>query len=371
MAKKPLILIVDDTLKNIQVLGSILLEQEYDIHVAQNGQQALDASHAIKPDLILLDVIMPELDGFEICRRLKTDDKTKHIPVIFLTAKTAEEDILKGFELGGVDYVTKPFSSVVLLARVNTHLNLKFAYEELEEQKAALENAEVLRKNVEHIIQHDLRTPLNGIITFSELLTEETDLNPDFQKRTLSHINHSGHQMLNMINRFADLYKMETGQYHCSLKLVNIVDIIERIILDSENNIKNKNLGVDVIYGDKPITKGDTFTVLGEKSLCYSMLANLFKNAVEASSSGHHITVTLNEEDAKIISIHNKGAVPTEIRDKFFDKYITANKIGGTGLGSYSAKLMAETQGGTIHLETSEERGTTVTIRLPRIEEKS
>ncbi len=369
MAKKPLILIVDDTLKNIQVLGSILLEHEYDIHVAQNGQQALEATNAINPDLILLDVIMPKLDGFETCRHLKADDKTKHIPVIFLTAKTAEEDILKGFELGGIDYVTKPFSSVVLLARINTHLNLKFAYEKLERQKAALEKAEILRKNVEHIIQHDLKSPLNGIIAFSDILAEESNLNPDYQKKALSHINISGHQMLNLINRFADIYKMETGQYHCSPGLVDIVNIIGRIILNSEYDIKSENLCVDVIYCGKPITKGDKFTVLGEKSLCYSMLANLFKNAVEASPKGEHITVTLNEEDARIISIHNKGAVPKEIRDNFFDKYTTENKVGGTGLGTYSAKLMAETQGGTIHLETSEEMGTTIIVRLPNSED--
>ena len=347
MAKKPLILIVDDTLKNIQVLGSILLEHEYDIHVAQNGQQALDATNAIKPDLILLDVIMPGLNGFETCYRLKANDKTKHIPVIFLTAKTADEDMLKGFELGGVDYVTKPFSSIVLLARVNTHLNLKFAYdklegqkETLEKQKAALEEAEILRKNVEHIIQHDLKTPLSWIITFSELLMEEPDLEQNSKNKTLEHINRSGHQMLDMINRFADIYKMETGQYHCSSALVNIVDIIEKIILNSERDTKRKNLCVDVIYCGKPITKGDTFTVLGEDSLCYSMLANLFKNAVEASPKGEHITVTLSKEEEHIISIHNKGMVPNEIRNKFFEKYITANKTGGTGLGTYSANLI-------------------------------
>jgi len=367
MTKKPLILIVDDTLKNIQVLGSMLLEHEYEIYVANDGQQALDAINIINPDLILLDVIMPVLNGFETCRRLKADAKTKHIPVIFLTAKIANEDMLKGFELGGVDYVTKPFSSVVLLARVNTHLNLKFAYEKLEGQKAALEEAEVLRRNVEHIIQHDLKSPINGIITFSELLAEEPGLNLNAQKKALYHINHSGHQMLNMINRFADIYKMETGQYHYSPSLVDIVDIIERIILDSEHDIKSKNLCVAVIYCGKPIAKGDTFTVLGEDSLCYSMLANLFKNAVEASPSGEHITVAFGEEDAHIISIHNKGAVPNEIRDKFFDKYITANKTSGTGLGTYSAKLMAETQGGAIHLETFEEVGTTVTVSLPNL----
>jgi len=235
---------------------------------------------------------------------------------------------------------------------------------ELSQRIQEIEQQKVLRKNVERIIQHDLKSPLNGIITLSEFLAEEPDLNPDYQKKVLGHINSSGHHMLNMINRFSDLYKMETGQYCCHSVLVDIVDIIERIIIDSERETKSNNLCADVIYCGKPITKADTFIVLGEDSLCYSMLANLFQNAVEASPEGEHITVTLNEEDAQIISIHNKGAVPKEIRDKFFDKYTTANKTNGTGLGSYSAKLMVETQGGTIHLETSEEMGTTVTIRL-------
>ncbi|MCK5876911.1 MAG: hybrid sensor histidine kinase/response regulator [Candidatus Marithrix sp.] len=362
MTKKPLILIVDDTLKNIQVLGSILLEHEYEIYVARDGQQALDAINTINPDLILLDVIMPILDGFETCRRLKANAKTKHIPVIFLTAKTADEDMLQGFEVGGVDYVTKPFSSVVLLARVNTHLNLKLSYEKLKLQKEALEEAEVLRKNVEHIIHHDLKSPLNGIITFSDFLAEEPNLELEVQKKSLAQISSSGHQMWNMLERFFDICKMETGQYYCSPVSVNIIDIIEKTICNSKYFIEFKNLTLDIIYCGKPITKNDRFTVLGEETLCYSMLDNLLKNAVEASPKMEHITITLGEEDTRVISIHNKGAVPEAIRDKFFDKYITANKSNGTGLGTYSAKLMAETQGGTIRLETSEEVGTTITI---------
>ncbi|MDM8565633.1 hybrid sensor histidine kinase/response regulator [Candidatus Halobeggiatoa sp. HSG11] len=365
MTKKPLILIVDDTLKNIQVLGSILLEHEYDIHVAQDGQQALDAINTISPDLILLDVIMPIVDGFETCRRLKANTKTKHIPVIFLTAKTADEDMLKGFELGGIDYVTKPFSSVVLLARVNTHLNLKFAYEKLKSQKEALEKAETLRRNVERIIQHDLKSPLNGIITFSELLAEDADLKPEFRKKAFTQISNSGHQMWNMLDRFFDIYKMETGQYHCSPVLINIIDVIEKAIFNSKYFIEFKQLTIDIIYCGKPIAKDIKFTVLGEKILCYSTLDNLLKNAVEASPKMEHITITLSEKDTKIISIHNKGAVPEEIRDKFFDKYTTINKSNGTGLGTYSAKLMVEAQGGTIQLETSDEIGTTVIIHLP------
>ncbi len=118
------ILIVDDTLRNIQVLGTILRQERYQINVAQNGKQALDVVSKVRPDLILLDVMMPEMDGFEACRHLKEDPGTADIPVIFLTAKVETEDIVKGFELGAVDYVTKPFNPTELLVRVHTHLSI-------------------------------------------------------------------------------------------------------------------------------------------------------------------------------------------------------------------------------------------------------
>ena len=127
------ILIVDDILKNIQILGTTLRKEEYQINVAQNGLQALEVTEKVTPDLILLDVMMPELDGFETCERLKANPETRDIPIIFLTAKTATEDIVRGFELGAVDYVTKPFNTSELLSRVNTHLQLKSAREKLEE----------------------------------------------------------------------------------------------------------------------------------------------------------------------------------------------------------------------------------------------
>ncbi|MFQ6044331.1 MAG: response regulator, partial [Candidatus Poribacteria bacterium] len=133
MEEKPLVFIVDDVAKNLQVLGTVLKEQSYRIAFATNGRQALENLKNIQPDLILLDVMMPEMDGYQVCQRLKEDDRTKEIPVIFLTAKTETEDIVKGFDLGAVDYVTKPFNSVELLARVRTHLELKRTREKLKE----------------------------------------------------------------------------------------------------------------------------------------------------------------------------------------------------------------------------------------------
>ena len=139
--KKSVILIVDDNPKNLQVLGNILKVKKCKVGVANNGQQALQMTENINPDLILLDIMMPKMDGFEVCKRLKASPETKEIPIIFLTAKTEMEDIVRGFRLGAVDYVTKPFHSVELLARVSTHLELKSALDTQKELVAKLQTA--------------------------------------------------------------------------------------------------------------------------------------------------------------------------------------------------------------------------------------
>ncbi|MFC2155651.1 response regulator [Acidobacteriota bacterium] len=124
---KPLVLIVDDVPKNLQVLGNILRKKDYNIAAATSGKQALDMVEKILPDLILLDIMMPDIDGFQVCEKLKASKRSKDVPVIFLTAKTGTEDIVKGFEVGAVDYLTKPFNSAELLARAHTHIELKKA----------------------------------------------------------------------------------------------------------------------------------------------------------------------------------------------------------------------------------------------------
>ncbi len=134
-----------------------------------------------------------------------------------------------------------------------------------------------------------------------------------------------------------------------------------------QNIADKKRLSVNIMINGNPAGNEDRFSVRGEELLCYSMLANLIKNAFEASPEDRKITITLtHEKDMAVICIHNKGAVPEDIRDNFFDKYITSGKTSGSGLGTYSARLIAKTQRGNIHFETSEDKGTTVTIRLPQ-----
>lgn len=133
--KQPLIMVVDDNSKNLQVVGKILYKNGYDLSLLGEGKSVLELAREKQPDLILLDIMMPGMDGFEVCQLLKNDELTKNIPVIFLTAKTDEDDIVKGFETGGVDYIKKPFNPRELLARVNTHVELKRSREEIKTLK--------------------------------------------------------------------------------------------------------------------------------------------------------------------------------------------------------------------------------------------
>jgi len=242
--EKPLILLVDDNPKNLQVLGN-LLEGTYKTAVAENGFEALEFVKKKLTALILLDIVMPDMDGFEVCQRLKADPETRDIPVIFLTALTKTEDIVKGFALSGVDYVTKPFRQGELLARVKTHVTLRNSQKRVEEQNLQLQQEVAERKRAEEALQkshdeleirvaertaelrlantelakalrlkdeflatmsHELRTPLNVILGMSESLREGVyGTLHERQDKSIAMIEESGHHLLALISDILDL----------------------------------------------------------------------------------------------------------------------------------------------------------------------
>jgi len=161
--KRPLVLVVEDIPKNMEVVCNILRKEGYRLAMAGNGLQGLEMVPNVKPDLILLDIMMPEMDGFEVCKRLKENPETKDIPIIFLTAIVETVDIVKGFEMGAVDYVTKPFKGAELTSRVRTHLELKFARESLQELNAT-------KDKFFSIIAHDLKDPLSYLLLSADML---------------------------------------------------------------------------------------------------------------------------------------------------------------------------------------------------------
>ena len=185
-----LVLIVDDTPKNIQLIGSILMEHEYRISVAKNGKEALKVVKDVKPDLILLDIMMPEMNGFETCEHLKDSQETRDIPVIFLTAKIESEDIVKAFELGAVDYVIKPFNAKELLVRINTHLELKFAHEKIKksEQELRMVNAEIIAQRDEIEAQRDqLVVQRDLVVSQKQKITDSINYAQRIQSAVLPH----------------------------------------------------------------------------------------------------------------------------------------------------------------------------------------
>jgi CheY-like chemotaxis protein len=356
ISEKTKILIVDDTPENLDILQG-LLQDEYQLFAAPAGEIAIQIAKKQVPDLILLDIMMPGMDGYEVCRQLKANESTKDIPVIFITAKVETNDEVKGFNVGGVDYITKPFSPQAVLARVKAHLALK------REKELLIENMQ-LKEDVERITRHDLKNPLTAIINYPKLIARDNLTENQIEK--LDKISDAGVKLLNMINHSLDLYKMEQSTYKFMPEPIDILQILNDIIHEKRHHIRSKRVIIQISVNGAPISEADSFIVHGEELLFYSMLSNLFKNALEASPRNEKIQISLTKENECLISIHNQGAVPEDIRDHFFEKYTTSGKHGGTGLGTYSAKLIAETLGGFITMESAEQLGTMIKIFFPR-----
>lgn len=353
-----LILVVDDVSSNLDVLVGILKE-DYRLKAARSGAAALKICQSVPlPDLILLDVMMPEMDGFVVCQQLKADPATERIPIIFLTAKNDAVDITRGFALGAVDYIAKPFVPEILKARVATHLHLKRTRDDLEDKiDNLLENAR-LKEDLERITRHDIKSPLSAIIGTTELLLENDKIGFE-PKEMIEQIRGASLNVLSMINRSLELYKMETGHYQLNPQPFNIVHTLQSAINDARVLAHADQIKVVFTPPETPCA------VLAEELLCFTLLGNLLKNAVEASSAQDEVFVRLTIGNPVEISIHNTGVVPEEIRYNLFDKHVTLGKAEGTGLGTYSAKLLANIQQGDIRFDSSETSGTTFYVTLP------
>ena len=223
---------------------------------------------------------------------------------------------------------------------------------------------EQIKDDVGRILQHDLVSPLNPIVSLPQLLMDDTNITAD-QRRILDMISRAGMRMLNMIRLSLNLYKMEQGSFEFTPEPVDLVGTFRDIMADLSERTRARKVLVRIVLNNRPILPRETFWAMAEPNLCYSMFSNLVLNAIEASPQGGVVTIDLAHNGRARAAIHNEGVVPSEIRDTFFEKYITRGKTHGTGLGTYSARLIAMTLGGDIGMETSEEAGTILTVELP------
>ena len=235
---------------------------------------------------------------------------------------------------------------------------------QLEAQNEALKENVRLREEVERIGRHDLKTPLNSILAAPRLLREGRNLTRE-ELDLLNIVERAGYRILNMVNLSLDLFKMEQGTYTFTPHPVDLMDVVSKVMVDVMGHAEAKGVTLKtVINGRSSSVQGPVYA-WGDELLCYSMLGNLVKNAIEATPEGGNVTISLEgPRDVIMVRIHNPGVVPEAVRASFFEKYASSGKVEGTGLGTYSARLMARTQGGDISMRTSEESGTTLAIWL-------
>lgn len=217
-AEQDSILIVDDTPANLRLLASILANANYLVRPARDGKSALASANSAPPDLILLDVMMPGMDGYEVCEKLKADEITADIPVIFISALDDVEDKIKAFTVGGVDYIPKPFHADEVLARVHTHLTIRKLQQKLNEQIAELDA-------FAHTVAHDLKNPLALIVGFSDFLVAANDrLTDEDRESNLRKVQKAGNKAANIIDELLLLSSVRSQ--NVNLTSLNMNDII-------------------------------------------------------------------------------------------------------------------------------------------------
>lgn len=363
------ILIVDDVSENIKLVASILKKENYKIYFALNGSDALEYAETYAINLILLDIMMPEMDGFEVCEKLKSNPETANIPVIFLTAKSDIDSTARGFQVGGVDYLTKPFNSKELLIRVNLHISLQEQKEELVKQKIELEQLNAHKDKFLSIIAHDLRSPFNAIMGFTEVIHMELDAghieNISDHLKIIDSSAKIAHELLENLLYWA---RAQTGKLEYNPVIFPINDCISRTINLLTSSALNKSISID-------LNTDSVFYTFADQSMIETVMRNLISNAIKFTNDGGQVHAILEKEDNRIaITIADNGeGIPPENIDKLFSINFNITTKGtrgesGTGLGLLLCKEFMELNGGTIQVESEYKKGTSFILHLPLLE---
>jgi signal transduction histidine kinase len=359
------ILIVDDIADNIKLLGQNLKKYGVNISIASNGLQAINITNKIKPDLILMDISMPELNGLDATKIILANEETNHIPIIFLTALAAEDDIIKGFEIGGVDYVTKPFNAKILLQRIKTHLQIKFQKDRIAEQNSKLKLADIEKNKFLSIVSHDLKSPFTGIIGLMQIINDEYDTLDDETKKEYIHsINESIKNQFEFLDNLLSWSKIQFGKAQ-----VNKMDLDLNLLIDRIFNLLQLNADSKEISLVKDIKASNIY---GDVNMLYSVFHNLITNSLKFTSEKGKITFKSEEKDNKVIlSIKDNGIGMNEvIKNSLFKIDEVRSRPGtneepGTGLGLILCKEIIEQHKGTIRVESEEGVGSEFIIELP------
>jgi signal transduction histidine kinase len=399
--KNSLVLLVDDTPQNIQVLGAILKNQGYSFALTTSGKETYQLLEKITPDIILLDVMLPDENGFSICRKLKGSIKTADIPVLFLTAKNDTADKIQGFKIGAVDYITKPFEELEVIERVKNHLQAKLDRDKIKAYNKELEAVveqrtnELLKKERETILAqfiqgvvHNIRGPISSALAASDLIQAmRNDLsNKIDQGIEAKELKTDLNEVWDILELNNEVLKKMASNLESMLRKSKTDQIQERDIYDLNEMIRQELEFLDVDLKFK--NKVEKRIHLSEKSLAVfvsigdiaQIFENLIKNAMDAMYQEKMPVITVesgSNNKYNWFSIEDSGSgIPNEIINKIFDPFFTTKPLKldpnainpepiGTGIGLQFCKKTVEVYGGKVEVERGRARGAKFTVFLP------
>ena len=359
------VLIVDDDMFNRELLADFLGTKGFIAQTCATGEAAIDLVTGYVPDVILLDLMMPGMNGFDVCRRLKSDRAMKHIPVLIVTALHSRQDRLEGIEAGADDFVTKPYDFEELLYRVRNAATMHRLYTQLHNSYEKLESLEQFRNTLTQMIVHDLRSPLTGSIALIGILQNQMrDLLDERQQKVLNRVRYSNRVVVEMLNSILDIGRLEESGLKVNKAPTDLVSLVR-----SANEIlglPEQDVQIRLAAPDHPVWAECDEVMISR------VVLNLLDNALKHSPPGTEIEVLIRSEEAHVhVEVADNGrGVPESILPVVFDKYVslTEERVGArysAGLGLAFCKAAVTAHGGDIGVQSEENKGSVFWFRLP------
>jgi two-component system sensor histidine kinase/response regulator len=364
------VLVVDDEPQNVMLLQDLLEARGYRVWTAGDGENGLMLAREHNPDVVLLDVMMPGLNGFDVCRRLKTEPNTAMIPVLLVTALDAREDRLAGIDAGASDFISKPIDSADLLLRVRNAVATKRLHDQLSTQLRRLQELEAARDTLTHMVVHDLRSPLTGLIGYIELLgtiARETGNAEAMEYTTDAQAIAS--RLTEMVSQVLDVSRLEAGRMPLSVAETDLVLLLPAAV----GGLGVTPAGLSVVYElpNEPVPVSCDAAVIGR------VVANLVGNAYKFTRRNGEVRIGLVQRNGRVrFSVTDQGpGVAPEYRQRIFDKFWQVPSGGSagarsSGLGLTFCKLAVEAHRGEVGVESAETGGARFWVELPRLQTK-